>query len=182
MITDGIVVQRYAEAFVAYARQTCGLDKALLDLRNLKNIVMHDNPEFLEFLETPQAAYTQKCEFIDAVLKEEFSAELRQFLKLLLEKRRIDKIGDIVEYIRLTYGHAGKIRALLRTSFPLDLQLLRQIKDKLENKFQKKFMLYIDLDGSLLGGIQLVIGNKVIDGTIKRRLDELHQALMSARV
>jgi len=178
---DKIVTERYAEAFVGFAKETIGLEIALKDLRNLKNIVIHDNPEFLEFLSNLDISYTEKCEFIDKVLND-FSPEFRQFLKLLIEKERINKIEDIVQYIREKYSQGGKVPALLKTAFPLDLELIKIIKDKLESKLKKKFKLYIDLDGNLLGGVQVIIGNTVIDGSVRKRLDELKEKLMLARV
>jgi F-type H+-transporting ATPase subunit delta len=105
-----------------------------------------------------------------------------RFLELLLEKRRINKIADIAEYLQLNYAHKGQARALLKTSFPLDLEVIQQIKDKLEEKFRKKFRLYIDLDAELLGGVQVVIGNKVIDGSVRKRLEDLREKLKGALV
>ncbi len=182
MIKDEIIIKRYADAFVGFLKGTVGLQKGLQDLRNLKNTVIRDNPEFLQFLERLEITYTEKCDFIDKVLKDDFSEETRQFLKLLLRKDRIDKLIDIIEYIRITYSHIGRVEALLRTGFPLDLELIKAIEDKLEEKLQKKFKFYIDLDGELLGGVQVVIGNTVIDGSVRCRLDELKEQLMTIRV
>ena len=64
----------------------------------------------------------------------------------------------------------------------MDLELIREIKNNLEDKFKKKFKLYINLDGSLLGGIQVVIGNTVLDGSVRRRLDDLKEKLKALRV
>ncbi len=174
---DKIVAKRYADAFLDFAKSGCGLEKALFDLRNLKNTVIGDNREFLEILESPEIGLIEKNDFIDRVLNSEFSPEVKNFLKLLIEKNRINKLLDIIEYIRIVYSHGGEEEALLKTSFPLDLNLIKQIEDKLEEKFNKKLKFYIDLDGSLLGGVQVIIGNTVIDGTIRRRLDDLREKL-----
>jgi len=82
----------------------------------------------------------------------------------------------------VAYAHLGRTDAVLRTSSPLDLELIRKIRDKLEEKFQKKFKFYIDLDTNLLGGVQVIIGNRIIDGSLRRRLDELKGKLLAARV
>jgi F-type H+-transporting ATPase subunit delta len=179
---DEIIVKRYAEAFIGFAKETTGVEKALRDLGSLKNIVIRDNPEFLGFLKSPEITFIEKCDFMDKVLKKDFSEEIRQFLKLLLEKDRIDKIIDIAEYARVKYSHGEKIEVLLKTAFPLDLELIKEIKETLETKFRKKIKFYIDLDGSLLGGVQVIIGHTVIDGSVRRRLDELKEKLMGVRV
>ncbi len=182
MIKDEIIVKRYADAFVGFLKDTIGLEKGLEDLKTLKNAVIRDNPEFLQFLESLDASYLEKCDFMDKVLRDYFSEELKQFMKLLLRKGRFNKLPDIIEYIRITYSHAGEVEAILKTSFPLDLDLIKAVEDKLEEKFKKRFKFYIDLDGDLLGGIQVTIGNTVIDGSVRRRLDELREKLITARV
>lgn len=178
---DEIVVKRYAEAFADFARETIGLDRMLDDFKNLRAI-MRENPGFAEILHSPQVSLAEKNSFIERLLGRDFSAEFIRFLELLLEKRRIDKILDIAEYIRVNYSRKGKTEAVLKTSFPLDLDLIREIEDKLERKLNKKFKFYIDLEGDLLGGVQVVIGNTVIDGSVRRRLDDLRERLRQARV
>ena len=179
---DEIIVKRYADAFMVFSREAGVQEKTIEDLKNLRNVVIHDNPEFLKVLESPEISFLEKCEFIDRILSEGFQEETRIFLKLLLEKSRIDKIIEIAEYIRSAYAYLGETAALLKTAYPLELGLIQTIKEKLEAKFRKKLKLYIELDGSLLGGIQVVIGNKVIDSSVKGRLEELKQRLLSVRV
>jgi F-type H+-transporting ATPase subunit delta len=178
---DEIVVKRYADAFMGFAKETVGLERALRDLKNLKHII-NNNPEFLEFLKSASVAYSQRFGFIDKILEEDFSEELRHFLKLLLEKGRIGMFLDISEYIRINYTHIGKTEVVLKTSFPLDLELIQAIEEKLEDKFKKKFKFYLDLDGRLLGGVQIKIGNTLLDGSLRRRLEDLKDKLMAARI
>ena len=128
-----------------------------------------------------EISYTEKCDFLDRVLNESFSEETKQFLKVILEKGRIDRIIDIAEYLRIAYAY-GEEEALLKTSFPLDLELIQEIKDKLEAKFNKKFKLYIELDADLLGGVQVTIGNKIIDGSVRNRLMIIKESLRRVKV
>ncbi len=178
---DRIVVNRYAEAFLGFARDGAHRPQAIEDLKSLKAL-MNDNPDFLGFLHSLEITLSEKYGFIDAVLGDAFLPETKQFLKLLLEKGRIDKITDIIEYVRVKYSHYGGSEVLLRTSYLLDLDLIKSIEKKLEMKYSQKFKFYIDLDSSLLGGVQIIIGNTVIDGSVRRRLDELREKLMAVKV
>ena len=85
MIKDKAVVSRYAEAFLSFAKANCGTDKALEDLVIVKNII-RDNPGFGQLLDNPEISYSEKCLIIDGVIKDGIADELRNFLKLLLEK------------------------------------------------------------------------------------------------
>ncbi|MFA5275438.1 MAG: ATP synthase F1 subunit delta, partial [Candidatus Omnitrophota bacterium] len=158
-----IVIKRYAEAFVGYVKETVGLEKALEDLKALRAEVIRDNPKFLSFLESKEITFAEKCGFIDKVMGDNFAQEVKHLIKLLIDKGRIAILNDVIEYIRINYSYGEQTEVLLKTSTPLDLTLIKKIKESLSKKLHKKLKFYIDLDGSLLGGIQVTIGNKLID-------------------
>jgi len=177
-----IIVKRYAEAFVGFAKETIGIEKALQELKTLRGNVIRDNPEFLSFLENKEMTFAEKCDFIDKVLDDNFSQEIRYFIRLLINKGRIDILNDVIEYVRVNYSNGDWVEILLKTSIPMDLSLIKKSKEKLSEKLHKKLKLYIELDGTLLGGVQVTIGNKLIDGSVRKRLDELKEALLTVRV
>jgi len=176
-----ILAKRYAEAFIAYAKESIGMEKAVEELKTLK-IVLHSNRDFEEFLYNPEIALAEKARSIENVLKNYFSAQTRQFITFLLEKERIEQLVGICDYIRETYANGKTTEALLKTSYPLDLEVIEEIKTRLEGKLGKKLHLYLELDADLLGGIQIRVGNVLIDGTVRRRLEELREKLMTVRV
>jgi F-type H+-transporting ATPase subunit delta len=183
MIRERIVATRYGDAFIKYAQDKdgIGIEKAVLDIKAVREI-MRANNDFKESLDGPEIPFVEKCEIIDAVLTDGFSDEIKHFLKLLIRDKRITHFLDIAEYIRTKYTYQGEQEAVLKTTFPLDLEMIKEIQDKVEAKFQKKFKFFIELDSRLLGGIQLIIGNKVIDGSVRRQLQNLKENLMAVRV
>ena len=176
MMKNRVLVNRYAEAFINFARVNCGPAKALEDLVAVKNII-RDNPGFKDLMYNPEISYLEKCMVIDEGIRDGISDEMRNFMKLLLEKKRFDIFQDVAEYLRVKYGHQGQVDVLLKTAFPLDLEVIEKIQAALRNKFKQDLRFYIDLDGSLLGGVQVVIGNTIIDGSIRKRLQELKDKL-----
>jgi len=175
-----IIVKRYAEAFLAYAKEDLGLEKVAEEFKDLKRVI-HDNPQIQNFLNSPEILDKEKSEFVDNVFKEIFSQELRQFLRLLIEKKRIGLIIDIADYIRVNHTHGEAVDALLKSAYPLDLDVISAIKQKLEMRLQKKLNFFLELDGNLLGGVEVTIGNTVIDGTLRKRLDDLKEKLKDIR-
>lgn len=178
---DIIIVERYAEAYIDFAKEALGIDKAAACFKELKDIILR-NPEFQEILSSLELTYAEKSDFIEQVLNQDFPEEIKEFLRLLLRKGRIDKVMDIAEYIRVKYSFDAELDVLLKISFPLDLEVIKTIKERLELKFQKRLKFFIELDGSLLGGVQVIFGNTIIDGSVRRKLDDLRQRLMSVRV
>jgi len=176
-----LLVKRYSEAFASYAKDNIGIEKAAEELKGLK-LLLNSEDDFQSFLYSPEIAYSKKCEIIDRALKGYFSDETRNFLKLILRKGRMDCIADICDYVRSAYAHGDAVDALLRTSYLVDTKALKHIKIKLEEKFHKKINLYLELDPDLLGGLQVRMGNTIIDGSVKRYLSDLREKLMRAQV
>jgi F-type H+-transporting ATPase subunit delta len=181
MIKNMVLVSRYAEAFLNFAQVNCGSVRALEDLIEVKKIIQ-DNPGFNDLMYNPGIPYSEKCTIIDRVIRDGISDEMRNFLKLILEKNRFDIFPDVAEYLRVKYGHQGQVDVLLKTAFPLDLEVIKKIQDALKKRFKKNLRFFIDLDGSLLGGVQVVIGNTIIDGSIRKRLAELRGQLINVEL
>lgn len=172
---------RYAEGFLEYAKETIGFEKGVDELIKVKDI-LRDNPQFKEFLENPAINYNEKYSVIDKVLSMGLSQEIRNFIKLLLKKGRIGRFFAIAEYARIKYSHGKLMSALLYTSYLMDTDLLQKLKNKIEKKFQASFQLYVNLDPEMLGGVRMIIGNKVLDGSVSKRLDDMRRKLLAANV
>ena len=93
MMKNKILVNRYAEAFINFSRANCGAAKALEDLVVVKNII-RNNPSFKDLMYHPEISYLEKCAIIDEVIRDGISDEMRNFMKLLLEKKRFDIFQD----------------------------------------------------------------------------------------
>lgn len=176
-----ILAKRYGDAFFAYIKDGCGIEKGVEDLWNVNRILL-DNPDLDRFLLTPGIDRTEKLNLIDTIIKEGFSGEVKNFVKLLIAKGRFDKFGYIADYVRITYSRGVETNALLKVSYPLETETIRRIKDSIEKKMNKKLHLYIELDSDLLGGIYAKIENILIDGSVKRRLEDMRSKLMATKI
>ncbi|MDD5136831.1 MAG: ATP synthase F1 subunit delta [Candidatus Omnitrophica bacterium] len=176
-----ILAKRYGDAFLAFTKEGCGIEKGVQDLHDV-NRIFRDNPDFENFLVTPGINDLEKIEILDRVIRNGFSDEVHFFLKLLLAKGRLDKFSDIAEYVRIVYSHGKEIDALLKVSYPLDTETIRRIKELIEKKLNKKIHLYIELDSELLGGIYAKVENILIDGSVRRRLEDMKAKLLAAKV
>lgn len=182
MRPDNVAINRYAEAFAGVAQAGIGLDKALLDLLNLRDNVIEKNSEFMLFLKSPGISYDQKAGFIESVLRDGFAEESRNFLKFLVEKERIELLTGIIEYLRENYLYGNAVVARLKSKFPVSAQSLALIQERLERKFNRKVRLVPAIDTSLLGGVQVSVQNLVIDGSLRRRLNDLKEQLLAIRI
>lgn len=181
-MSDRAVARRYAEGFLAFAKETIGAKKGLEEIISFGEI-LNKNPELLKFLENPEISYGEKSGFVDAAFKSFLSSETRDFLKLIIEKRRSEEAVDIADESKMLYRREmGIEKAVIKSAKPLPQDIIRMIKDKLESKLDKKLEFEIALDPGLLGGVQATVGNIVMDGSVKRKLSELREYLMESKV
>lgn len=175
------IAKRYAEGFLEYAKPSIGMEKAIGDLKAARNI-LRENPKLLQLLEGPVVTLTEKHRIVNDVFCDGFSEEIRNFLKILLAKSRLVDLNDIAEYARLKYSHGEEVDAILKITYPLDIDIMEEIKEKLEKKLDKKLHMYVKIEPELLGGVSATIGNTVIDGSMKKRIEGLKEKMLAAKV
>ncbi len=175
---EKVIAKRYVEAFLAFCRPGIGKEKAVEELRAFK-MLMHTAPALRELLFSMEITFPEKRTLVERILHAYFSEEFRHFLILLIEKERIRLIEEMCDYARHTYAHGGAQEALLSSSYPLDLALLEEIKGTLERVLRKKLSFYLQLEPQLLGGLTIRIGNTLLDGSVRRRLEDLREKLRS---
>jgi len=166
----------YAEGFLQYAKESIGFDRAMEELAAVRG-VFRNNPDLMDLLRNPVIKNSEKTGVIDTVFSSRISEETRNFLKLLLDKGRLDIFFNIAEYARIKYSHPDEIAGVVDTSYILDVGQVERIKEVLEKRFGKKLHLYFNLAPDLLGGIRATVGNIVIDASVKRRLEDLKEKL-----
>jgi len=176
-----VFAKRYAEGFIGYCRQTIGEQRGVDDLVRIKGIIAA-NPEFGDFLKSSRIIAQEKRELVDKVFGHVVAEQTRQFLKLLIDKGHIRFLSEIAECALKLHRMGHVSEGVLRTSVPLSRDTISLIKATLEKKFGKKMELSIQIDPALLGGIQVEMDNMVIDGSVRRRLEELKEKLMSIKV
>lgn len=176
-----LIVRRYSEAYVAYVKDTIGLENALEEAKILKRII-GEGPEFMKIMASPAVSVSEKFNFVDEVLKDNFSSQMVLLLKLLIEKRRASILPDLLDYLRINYSHGEAVDALLKSAYPLDIEVVQEIKEKLEKKFEKKLHFYFELDANILGGVEVTVGNTLISGSLKTRLEDLRRQVITTRM
>lgn len=178
---EGIIVRRYAEAFVGYSKMTNSVPVIVDEMRKVKAL-LRDIPDLKTFFFNKEITFQEKAKFIDTFLSKLFIVETLSFLKFLIEKWRIEHIVEIADYVRVKYAHGEAVDAVLSTTSLLDLETIQQIKDSLERKLHKKLNLYIRIDPDLNGGVKVKIGNFVLDGSVKKQFIDIKKKLMTVRV
>ena len=176
-----IISKRYAEAYIGFSEPRTGLPRCVEDMKDLRTVI-RENPDLMHFLRAPEVPLAGKAGVLDRVLGKILSDETLTFIKYLLHKDRVAVLPNVAEHIRRVYAHGNVVDVVLHTTFPIELQMIDRIKSQVEVFASKNVNLYLELDPSLLGGAQIVIGNTIIDGSVRNRLMQLKKQMLLARV
>ncbi len=163
----------YSEALFNLALEENRIDELQKELQTLCALVS-ETPEFMEFLTTPKIGKDEKRDFVDGVLGGKFSQEIVNLTKVLIDKKRANEILDIATVFEQTVLiHKDLVSAAAYTAVPLSAAEMDALKVKLTQLTGKEISLENIIDDSVIGGIRLKIGDRVIDGSLKRRLEDL---------
>lgn len=180
-MSEEIVAKRYAEGLLSYLKETISIEKGLPEFEKMTGLI-EDNPDLKKLLTGWQITAQEKQDTTDAIFSEGFSIEIRRFLKLLINKRRLTHMAAIARYARVIYNQDKEAEAVVQTVFPLDDKLIEAIREKLSKKLSKKVNVRTELSPALIGGIRIVIGNSHLDGSIQRTLADLKEQLTAIRI
>ncbi|QEK13219.1 F0F1 ATP synthase subunit delta [Crassaminicella thermophila] len=171
-----LVAKTYAQALFEVAVEGNQLEKIKEELTFVLE-TFKKYPEFYQLYNTPQINKEEKKKVIEEVFKDKVSIELMNFLKILIDKRRTKAFEGIVnKYGRLANDHNNIVEGTVVTVVPLKDEDKLKIENKLSAMTGKKIKLKNEIDPSIIGGILVRIGDKVIDGTIQNRLNELQKS------
>lgn len=183
-MVDQIASKRYAVAlFNAAESAGRGITEQIQKDLSLISDLWHKNAELRAFLEAPQISGEEKDKLFQTTFKGRISELLLQFLLFLLSKGRLENIlGINTQYDDLLKEKEGLIEAQVITALPLDEKLSLSLKEKMEKKTGKKVSLIFKLDPQIIGGIRVIVGNQIIDKSIRTELDRLREDLLSLKV
>jgi len=176
------VAARYAQALVATARKGGTLDGVSESFVGVMGILdAHPDLEFL--LKGPQVDEAKKKNLISTLFTERIEPVLVHFLDLLVEKQRMVFVREIQdEFARLVEIEHGFTRATATTAVPLSSDLESDLEAGLARMTGRKIKLETTVDPTVLGGVCVTMGDRVIDGTIRTNLERLRAQLSQADV
>lgn len=170
--------KRYALALYQVAEQKGKVEEYLNNLREICNLI-YNNKDFYEVIKHPQISTKKKKKMFINIFKGKIDEELLSFLLILIEKDRILYIKEkLNEMEKIHLERNNTLMAIVRTAVPLKEEEASLLKEKLEDKYDKKIEMTTEVDKNLLGGVYVRVGNDVIDGTIKSELDEMKNIML----
>jgi len=129
-------------------------------------------------IDDPNLPAARVAGLIIAILAGKLTAEIENFVRVLAENGRLGVLADIrAQYEVLKNEREGVVDAEIHTAFELDPAQVADLVSRLEKRTARKVNARVSVDQSLIGGVRIVIGDQVIDGSARAQLAALENAL-----
>ena len=203
------VAGRYAQALFETAQAEGALDGTLEQLESLGALIAA-HPDLRQFFLNPDVDPDDKVGLLDRVTKASrshhlpesaesgpphrgapsanrqvggWSALTRSFVTMVVSMGRAESLPGIAEALRAMADEAHKrMRVTVRSARPLPDAALARLRQALERREGQTITMDTELDPALLGGVQVRLDHRVIDGTVRRQLEELRERLTTVKV
>jgi len=169
---------KYAKGLFTVAKELNKTKEFGEELNQIKDLLT-SMPEVLSALQNPIYPPDLKMEIIEEILKSiKVNPEIERFLKLLVERRRIQYIKEIVTmYQELLDEELNIARGEVITAYPLTSEEKKELEEILKEYLKKEVILESKVDEEIIGGIKIKIGDLIFDGSLKTQLGKLKEII-----
>ena len=163
------IARPYAEAL--FQASASDLEGASVWLSELAAIA--DNAQLQQFAGNPNVSAEQIYAVVTGVAKTSLPVAAQNFLRAVIDNGRLSVLPEIaLQFRALKNAQTGASDA-----FPVDASALAEVSAALERRFGRRLNLSVELQPELIGGIRVVVGDEVLDTSVKARLEQMKVAL-----
>jgi F-type H+-transporting ATPase subunit delta len=172
------LVEAYAKALFQVARAEERMDQVEEELTHLKK-TLDSNIELREFLNNPQMSSAGKKDALFKIFGGILSPVTLHWMNMVVDQERQRRLPAIIDaFFTLTQEAREKVTAEIITSIPLSEDLAKRLESELSRVTKKRVFLKPLVDDSILGGVIVKVDNKVIDGSVRSRLEEIKREMI----
>jgi F-type H+-transporting ATPase subunit delta len=170
------VARPYAEALFSAARSKGAAEAWLPLLEALAQAIAL--PQIAALASDPRLDDAQVFELVSSVTRSALPPELAEFLKLAIENRRLAALPEVAgQFRRLKNAAEGSADCLIETAFALSDAQLGDLVGRLGSRFPGRLKPELRVEPRLIGGVRITVGDRVLDGSVRARLDAMRAQL-----
>lgn len=176
--TIGVIADRYATALYELAETQGALDQVAGDLKTLKAMV-RDSEDLRRLISSPVLSRADQAKAVSALAeKAGFSKLTANFLGLASKNRRLFALVGIIDaYLGRLASRRGELSASVASAAPLSQAQLDALTATLKSTFGGNVAVEAAVDPSLLGGLVVKVGSRMVDSSLKTKLQHLKLAM-----
>jgi len=172
-------VRRYAKALLKVGLEEGKAEQYGEELSLFNNFLQAEEKLRLVLI-NPAIHPKQRTSIVEEIAKRlGLSEVIINFLRILVEKNRVKALPDLLQIYRDLLDEAmGRARAVLYTPFDLSEERIKEITRSLEEKVEKKIIMRVEKDPTLIGGVVVKIGGMIYDGSIRTQLRRVRENML----
>ena len=172
------VARPYADAAFQIAREQNALAR-WSEMMSLAEGIATD-PQMADVLASPKLDASEKASLFLSIGGDRFTDDMRSFIRVLIEADRVELLPEIRTLFESLRNDAeGVAKATIETALPLSDAQLGSITAALSKRFGKQIEASASINPALIGGARIVVGDTVIDGSGRGKLEQMKHALLS---
>ena len=170
------IARPYAEAVFRLAKQSNSLEQWSGMLKFA--IAVEKDKTMRTYVQNPKLTAEQVGSLFLSVCGERLNTVARNFVKLLVENDRLTALPEIGEmFEKRRAEEEGVVDAEVFSAYALDDAQLKELVNVVETRFKRKINATVKVDPELIGGVKVVVGDKVIDASVRGKLLAMASAL-----
>ena len=170
--------RRYAEAAFAVASRDHTEEAWGRDLATVAAIVGEERVR--DVLDNPAVPLPERVRLVDQLFGSRVSAPVLNLLRLLVDRGRTELLPAVAaEYRRLTNRQQGIVEAVVTSALPLTSDETQAIRQRVEAMAGARVDLRTEVDESLIGGLTVKVGGRLLDASVRGRLERLRDQLIA---
>jgi F-type H+-transporting ATPase subunit delta len=136
------------------------------------------NPQLLHFADDPRIEAPQVLGLINSVVGTPLSDAAKNLLAAVVDNGRLAVLPEIAaQFHALVNASSGVSDAAIHSAFPIEPAQLPEVVVVLEKRFKRKLNAHVVVEPELIGGIRVVVGDEVLDTSVRARLEQMRAAL-----
>jgi F-type H+-transporting ATPase subunit delta len=180
--TTGVsgLAERYAAALFDLADERRGLDEVAADLRQLR-AMLKGSDDFQRLIRSPILSREQQGAAIKAIVERAgLSPLVRDFLAVVARNRRLFAVPAMIEaFLAKLAARRGEVNAEVTAALPLNEGQLAALNEQLRRSIGSRVTVDVRVDPVLIGGMIVKVGSRMVDGSIRSKLQRLQLAMKS---
>jgi F-type H+-transporting ATPase subunit delta len=179
---DLVVAKRYAKAMYEIAKEHNKISEFQEEFTRVTQAIRGDE-QVVKFLNHPNLHSSKKIHLLHDILQGKVSEIVLNAISVLVENNRINILQAIIDdFTKIADEALGQAKAILYSPVQLSQSELNDIQKKFSSITKKTIRLETVVDPSLLGGIQVKIGDRLFDGSLANQLNRLTKTLEQSQV
>jgi F-type H+-transporting ATPase subunit delta len=169
------IARPYAEALFK-ASSNGNLAGLAAEVQALAAVAGH--AQLRQYADSPKTTSAQVLDLVGSVLKTPLSQPVKNLLATMIDNGRLAALPDVAaQFQALVNSRSGVSDATVYSAYAIDGAQLADVVASLEKRFGRKLNASVVVEPELIGGVRVVVGDEVLDTSVKARLEQMKAAL-----